>query len=408
MGLLNAKRLLGTTLFAVATAALVGACEMDKDDSGLISSRSYKGHESDLDANNFVTAYPDTLGTRLDDCQTCHKGDTFTYDSGGSTHYVHVNACDYCHLIQHPEADYVFIEPQPTSYGETLNPYGLDYREAGRDRKALEQISTGDSDADSHINEDEIADLKYPGDPLSMPGQPVAPRKTYALGDLAAVTAHSQLMLVNSHRQQFDSYAAYRGVRLRDLLEASGVDLGDPAITGVSVVAPDGYVKTFSVQQVTTRFPNALYFAGLDNLGSADCNFVSYPDSLPAGLVDGAEITDEQWLMLAYERDGEAMQSVNLDASSGSINGEGPLRMAVPQSMPGSPDRGSNYSPTTCHDGWDYDESKDHNAGAMVRGVIAVRVDPLPQGFEDFDHKNDGWPLVYQESVVVYGHGIEP
>ena len=44
--------------------------------------------------------------------------------------------------------------------------------------------------------------------------------------------------------------------------------------------------------------------------------------------------------------------------------------------------------------------------GAMVRGVTAVRVDPLPAGYEDFDHKNDGWPLVYQDSVIVYGHGI--
>ena len=44
---------------------------------------------------------------------------------------------------------------------------------------------------------------------------------------------------------------------------------------------------------------------------------------------------------------------------------------------------------------------------ALVRGVTAVRVDPLPAGYEDFDHKNDGWPLVYQDSIIVYGHGVD-
>jgi len=396
------------SLLALALFAFAGACDETGDDEGLISSRSYKGHESDLDSNNFVTIYRHALGTRLDDCQTCHKGDTFSYGTGDDLRSVYVNACDYCHLIQHPQGDYIFNEPQPTGYGDTLNPYGLDYREAGRDQEALRQIGGDDSDGDTHANADEIADLKYPGDPLSMPGQPVAPRQVYTRSDLSGLPQHSQFLLVNSHRQQFDSYATYGGVRVRDLLEASGVDLSDPAITGVSLVAPDGYVKTFTLDDVTTQFPNGLFYDGLDDLGSADCNFVSYPDSLPAGLTDGGEIPDAQWLLLASERDGEAMQSVNLDPSSGRINGEGPLRIVVPQSLPGSPDRGSNYSPTTCNDGWDYDESKDHNAGAMVRGVIAVRVDPLPEGFEDFDHKNDGWPLVYQDSVVVYGQGVEP
>ncbi|MFH1807555.1 MAG: GEGP motif-containing diheme protein [Pseudomonadota bacterium] len=384
------------------------ACDTAKDrDQGLLSSRSYKGHESDLDANNLVTAYPALLGTRLDDCQTCHKGDTFSYDSSGQIREVYVNACDYCHLIQHPGTA-IFIEPTPTTYAETLNPYGLDYKNAGRNRGAPLQIADRDSDGDGHSNATEIADLKYPGDPGSMPGQPVAPNRIYTRAALQALPQHTEFLLCNSNRQQFDNYAQYTGVRVRDLLQDAGVNLDDTAITGLSMIAPDGYVTTFSIDDVKRQYPDGIYHAGLDNLGNAECNFVTYPDQLPTGLIDGAAIPDAQWLLLAHQREGEAMQPVNLDPSSGRINGEGPLRAVVPQSTAGGPDRGSSYSPTTCNDGWDYDASKDHNAGAMVRGVVAIRVDPLPEGVEDFDAKNDGWALIYQDAVVVYGHGVVP
>ena len=49
------------------------------------SSRSYQGHASDTDINNFVRAYTHTVGTRLDDCQTCHRGGEVTSDRGQVT-----------------------------------------------------------------------------------------------------------------------------------------------------------------------------------------------------------------------------------------------------------------------------------------------------------------------------------
>ena len=391
-----------TVLFLLA--AFCAACSTD---DGLQSSRAYKGHESDADMNRFVTVYPDTIGTRLDDCQTCHKGDTFTYDRGGDIVSVYKNACDYCHLIQHPDAD--FIEPQPTVYADTLNPYGADYMDAGRSKQALKDITADDSDGDSFSNQDEIADLKYPGDPNSKPGQQVAPLQTMTMADLKGLTAHEQFMLANSHKQEYDDYASYKGVKVKDLLEAAGVDLADQAIEGITVIAPDGYMKDFSIAAVVNPFPAGLYYAGLDNAGlGAECGFVTYPDTLPSGLVDGGEIPGEQWLLLAYERDGLEMDPCNLDITSGRINGEGPFRIIVPQSTPGSPDRGSNYSPTECNDGWDYDDSKDHNAGAMVRGVTGIRINPLPAGTEDFDHQNGGWAFIDNQSVIIYGHGINP
>ena len=42
----------------------------------------------------------------------------------------------------------------------------------------------------------------------------------------------------------------------------------------------------------------------------------------------------------------------------------------------------------------------------MVRGVMAVRVNPLPEGTEDFDTHYGGWAYIESESVVVYGFGI--
>jgi hypothetical protein len=88
------------------------------DDSSVVSSHSYKGHENDLDVNYFVNAYKSTVGTRLDDCQTCHKAATLSYDDGGDTVYVVKNACDYCHLIEYPDPD-GFNEPQPTTFAPT-------------------------------------------------------------------------------------------------------------------------------------------------------------------------------------------------------------------------------------------------------------------------------------------------
>jgi hypothetical protein len=390
---------------ALVGALLHGACADEGGFDDLTSSNSYKGHESDVDANNFVSVYPNTLGTRLDDCQTCHRGGTFSYESDGEIETTFKNACDYCHLITHPAED--FIEAQPTTYAETLNTYGTAYLEAGRTMEALDGVGSDDSDEDGFDNAKEIADLKYPGDPDSKPGQDVAPAVTFTMEDVQELTAHEQFLLANSHKQQFDDYSEYVGVPVAELLAQAGVDLADSAIQGITVIAPDGYMKDFTVDEIEQTFPDGLFYDGLDvgTLGT-ECGFVTYPDTLPDGLTDGGPIPGDQLLTMAYERNGLALETSSLDITSGKINGEGPFRVVVPQSTPGSPDRGSMF-PTDCNDGWDYDETKDHNAGAMVRGVVAVRVNPLPGGYEDFDHYNGGWAYIDAESLIVYGHGIE-
>jgi hypothetical protein len=369
----------------------------------VVSSRSYKGHESDVDITHFVNVYRNTVGSRLDDCQTCHTGGSFT--SASNSRVTTKNPCDFCHLIQHPQNGYV--EPMPTTYRQTLNPYGVAYMDGGRSRQALQAIASQDSDGDGSTNEVEIADLKYPGDSASKPGQQTIPLRMFTLSQLKALTQHEQFLLANTSRQQFDFYATYAGVKVRDLLVAAGVNPDDPGITGLTVVAPDGFLQDVDMSAVNAAFPQGLFHGGLDTATLGDtCGFVQYPSPLPEGLTSGAAIPGAPWLQLAHERDGLALDPVSLDVTVGKIDGEGPYRLVVPQADPGPPDRGAQHSPTTCGDTYDYDQSKDHNAGAMVRGVVAIRVNPLPEGYEDFDYRNGGWAFVEGVSVAVYGRGV--
>jgi len=368
--------------------------------SNVVSSRAYKGHATDQDILNFVKQYPDTAGTRLDDCQTCHTSGTITISQKASFK----NACDYCHQIQYPDTTTSIVLGAPSGFADTLNLYGKDYLAQGRTQKAVKNIGSLDSDGDGSTNDVEIAALRYPGDSASNPSQLVAPTKIVSLDELKAMTSHSEFLLANANKQQFDTYATYKGVKIQDLLTALGVDITQ--VTGITMIAPDGFTKDFDVAKITAAYPQGVYVSGLDvaTLGST-CGFVEYPATIPAGIT-GTVIPDEQWLMLAYERDGAAMEASYLDPAAGKIGGEGPLRIIVPQNPAGAPDRGSNYSQPSCNDGYDYVKSKSHNAGDMVKGVMAMRINPMPAGYEDFDYTNGGWAYIDAEQLVVYGFGI--
>ena len=365
----------------------------DESDKPIVSSRAYKGHENDLDANNICTAYPGIVGTRLDDCRTCHTGKI-----DKEKNEVVTNTCDYCHeLMVHGEGGHTFAE--------TLNPYGADYAKAGRTVDGIKQVSSLDSDKDGHTNDAEIKDLRYPGSDLSKPGQPLAPSKIINLDQMLGMSAHEQFMLSNTSKQQFDDYASYKGVTIKGLLSSLGISTA--GATGVTVIAPDGFAKTLKIDDVDKIFPQPLFYAGLgvDKLG-ADCGFVNYPEKIPAGVTDGKPIPGEHWLMVAYDRDGKRMDPCYLDPVELKLNGEGPFRLIVPQSTIGSPDRGLSFSPSGCNDAFDYDKNKDHNAGSMVRGVVAIRVEPMPSGVEEFDYKNGGWAYIDSKELLIYGHNV--
>ncbi|MFQ6051980.1 MAG: hypothetical protein ACE5K4_09840, partial [Candidatus Hydrothermarchaeota archaeon] len=78
----------------------------------------------------FTTQYPNTIGTKLDSCDTCHTPGLFPAGK------------------------------KPVNY------YGRDYQAYGYDFVAIEGI---DSDSDGFTNIEEINALTFPGDPNDFP-----------------------------------------------------------------------------------------------------------------------------------------------------------------------------------------------------------------------------------------------
>lgn len=406
--------MLGVILLVCAVLGLVSVFGCDESTpSGsrtIYSSRSYKGHESDADINAFVRAYPSARGTRLDDCQTCHQGGS-VINNKGKTEVV--TACNYCHYILHPPTGYSSL---PTTYQQTLNSYGVAFNIAGRSRAGTLSIGDRDSDGDGYSNSDEINDLRFPGSAASHPGLPQCSFVALTLDQVKLLDGHTQFGLANTSRQQFDFYATYKGVKIKDLLDSISPNVLVGA-SSIDVISPDGFAMSFSLAEVTNQFPPHRFYSGFGvaDLGAA-CSFVEYPDNT-YGYGYGDTITDEQWHILAYEREGQPLQMSYLDAVSGKIGGEGPFRNVIPPGITNGdsinptwnePDRGQNWDTTGCTLlPWNYVSKKDHNAGRMAKGVVIIRVRPIPAGCEEYDTSN-GWSLIQQKKVVIFGHGIGP
>jgi hypothetical protein len=366
-----------------------------------VKSRAYVGHESDRDVRNFVQAYPQAAGTRLDDCQLCHRAGV----AGTDTEHE-FSPCGYCHLIPFPDSK--FKTGLPGDYRGTLNAYGLAYVKAGRTVEALKTLAGADSDGDGASNAEEIAGLRFPGDPASRPGQPLAPSVTLTWERITALPAVTQFMLMNTTKEPTDDYVSYKGVAVRDLLAAAKVDLA--GAEGITVFAPDGYATGYPVDEISKPFPKGYYYAGPRAL-EGPAAFVGYPDVLPPGLVDGREIPGIPWLILAYERGGKPLETSVYAKGTGKLAGEGPYRLVRPMkdmggdpAKPGRPDRMQKAG--MFNDGWDFLSAADHNAGACVRGACVIRVNPAPPGYEEIDWKN-GWPLIAAREVIVFGRGVK-
>jgi hypothetical protein len=223
---------------------------------------------------------------------------------------------------------------------------------------------------------------------------------------ILALSSHSQYLLGNTTNQR-DQYARYRGVKVTDLLKHVNIQ---PGATGVTVFAPDGFSRTFPLDvpdpqtdptklsyDVLGPYPNGFYYGGLD--------FVDYAYNPGYPHEDGFPIPDRLYLLLAYLRDGDPLKKGILIRDPANparlvLDGEGPYRLIVPQKIAGSPDRGK---PVPAGDEWDYDANKDHNWGAAIRSVAAIRVEPLPAGTTDFRWQEGGWNLVDNGRLVIYG-----
>jgi hypothetical protein len=366
-----------------------------------VKSRAYVGHQNDQDIQNFIRQYPKAAGTRLDDCQTCHRSGV-----AGTDTEREYSPCGYCHILQYPNAKYKTGAPK--NFEDTLNSYGLAYKRAGRNREAPAAIAGLDSDGDTFFNSQEIADLRYPGDSASRPGQPLASAVILSWSDIRKLPRKNQFMLMNTSSEPFDDYVTYSGVSVKDLLAAAHVDLN--GATGITVFAPDGYSINYAIADITEAFPKPYFYAAPGALTDKDRMFVKYQKSVPSGAQDGKEIPTAPWLLLAFERNGRPLDIAQYEKGTGRMIGEGPYRLVKPQrdvkgdaSRPGRPDRSAKSK--TFGDGWDYDKALDHNAGSCIRGATVIRVNPMPAGFEEYDWKN-GWPLVAERKIVIFGKGI--
>ena len=208
----------------------------------LVASTAFSAyfHEGEKDAPQFLLAYPDKAGTKLDQCTLCH--------SGGTVGKTKMGSCTWCHYI--------------TNYGKdrsknslTTNQFGKDYLANGRNAAAFGKISNIDSDGDTYLNNVEISAITYPGDPLDYPGLKQPPQKVYSKQMLESLTQHTQFFLMNANRTT-DYYAEYSGVPLRVLLNDAGIALQDKVLpngtvvkkaTSVTVFSPDGFSVTYSL-----------------------------------------------------------------------------------------------------------------------------------------------------------------
>ena len=369
-----------------------------------VSAQAAYHHQYEPDGPNFQQAYPSKVGTKIDDCALCHRGDTFTTRRGNE---VTVSSCQYCH----EETDYGNIEDMGD---DTLNQFGRDYREAGRSVSAFTAIENTDSDNDTYSNIAEINAVRFPGNENDDPSKKTAPYIILELDDLENdFPVHTQFMLMNTSRSG-DYYAEYSGVPMEDLLAQVGTKPNTS--TSIDVIAPDGFHYSFGFEDegdnyfINGTYPDALYYyeseADLANGGWCD---YSAPGN--TGRTDGQTITnaDGNKLILAYKQDGSFLDTAYQD-EEGKLEGAGPFRAVPPQWNPGYPDRLST-SDTPEAEPYPYDEDEvntDHNAGNSARGVAAIRVDPLPDGTTDYEWQtsatNSGWDFLDDGKIVIYGN----
>ncbi len=352
---------------------------------------AYKGHEDDRDIAAFLAAFPKMKKTALDSCALCHRdGNVPDSDKTGKTKYV--NACDYCHVVS-------WQGKKP--YKESLNAFGHDYLAAGRNAKAFAKIGAKDSDGDKFSNADEIAAGSFPGISQNHPGLKSAPTLILTLDKIKKMAAVvDQTIFLNSTKSKTgDTYNDYRGVRLLDLLNAAGMD---KKADSVDVISVDGYIKTFKIDELKKTYKQAapVFGLGVKELGA--CGWTHYNSKK---LTAGKPLPPAN-IILAFEENGKPMEKTILDTGSGKIIGDGPYRVITPQTKLDPPDLPQFIDPSCTPkvpDANKFHEGYDHNSGNAARAVVALRINPIPKGTQDFDLSKKSWDYIKGRKIVIFG-----
>jgi hypothetical protein len=363
-------------------------------------------HGGDTDSDIYQKAYPEILGTKLDSCATCHSGGQYINHKGKLTT---VGSCQWCHYVSE-------YDEQSDRFEETLNSYGRDYRENGRNLDALTAIIHVDSDGDGYTNAEEIAALRYPGDIGDDPSKVTAPYRVFSRKELEALPQHTQFMLMNTHKSG-DFYVEYKGVPMADLLDAAGITL--PLAESIHILAPDGWSQFHPLENdqdpscyhVYGPYRKARYYyhrqadKNINKEGWCDYSAPSNKEHTPGEFIENSGGLK---MILAIKRNGENLVPGALN-SDNKLDGEGPFRVVPPQKNPGPPDQSTKADDPSNPDRWKwpFDENADHNAGFATRSATMIRVEPLPAGTTDVNTLEAGWNYVDEGKIIVYG-AIDP
>ncbi len=353
-------------------------------------------HSLEVDSSYFISVYPDKAGTKLDSCNLCHSGSPDKK----------MGSCQWCH------SKYGYDEPHG-NIDETLNPYGMAYKTAGRSSAAVQAIENLDSDGDGYSNKEEIAAIRYPGDPNDDPTKVPAPFRVFTREQLEQMPQHTQFLLMNTSKS-VDSYTQYTGVPMGDLLNEAELL---PSATDIYVYAPDGFAQLHPLYpdpspilyNVFGTYPAASFYydlvAAYDPISNPTgwCDY-SAPSAIGRNNGDPIVNPDGLKMLLAIKRDGQYLTPGVLNPQN-KLDGEGPFRVVPPQKVPGPPDQKSTASNPNLI--WPYNKNADHNAGFSSRSVTIIKVEPLPEGTTDIDTLEAGWDYVDEAKILVYG-AIDP
>jgi hypothetical protein len=370
--------------------------------AGIASAAYQHAGDADKDPSYFLNVYPDKAGTKLDNCATCHTGGTVVNGTKTTTY----GSCQWCH--------YEYGYAGTGNIDATLNQFGRDYRNSGRNEAALKSIDLLDSDGDGYLNGDEIGAIRYPGDPNDDPTKVVAPFRIFTKEQLMAMPQHSQFMLMNTTKSG-DYYAEYSGVVMEDLLNKAGIS---PAATKITVYAPDGFAQGHPMDDsaentdsayapfVKGKYPAAAYFytEEADKAMNPDYGWCDYTSPGNADRENGEQIFVGHGLrlLLALRADGKELVPGGLGSDNKlTKDSEGPFRVVTPQKFVGPPDQASTAVRQDVI--WPYDTNSDHNAGFSSKCTTIVKVEPLPAGTTDINVLEAGWTYIDQGKIVLYG-----
>lgn len=352
---------------------------------------AYKTH-TEKDSSLFFQTYPHLTGTRMDGCEACHSRIAALPPGARNGKPVVLSSCDSCHRTT----------DHGRKPGKTLNAYGRDFMNAGRNAAAFAAIAGLDSDGDGSANAAELSAGTNPGDKESSPDRKPAPHMTISLSELIQkkIPSHSQTIFVNvSKSKDGDSYSDLRGFRLIDVLTAAG--LADKA-KSVDVISLDGYMATFSVDQLRRSYPQAPPVLGLDKATLGECGWVNYG---AGNLKEGVPLP-AAGILLTYEVNGQPYTAASIN-NENRLMGSGPFRVVAPQMKnPGIPDMSSRATPA-CEEKmparFRYNRDYEKNSDYCVKAVVALRVNPMPAGTMDTDWPRHAAKAIADKSIVIFG-----